>query len=84
MLFAANDAGTGSIDVFNSDFSQMIASAGAFATPTAISAAGLVPFDVKDIGGNVFVTYAPSGHIRADDGHGGRGRRGRIQRERSP
>jgi uncharacterized protein (TIGR03118 family) len=31
-------------------------------TPTAISAAGLVPFDVKDIGGNVFVIYAPSGH----------------------
>jgi uncharacterized protein (TIGR03118 family) len=61
-LFAANDAGAhGSIDVFNSSFAQ-VTGAG-FATPTAIAAAGLVPFDVKDIGGNVFVTYAPSGHI---------------------
>ena len=60
-LFAANDAGAGSIDVFNSSFAQ-VTGAG-FATPAAIAAAGLVPFDVKDIGGNVFVTYAPSGHI---------------------
>jgi uncharacterized protein (TIGR03118 family) len=60
-LFAANDAGSGSIDVFDSKFKPV--DAGGFKTPTAISAAGLVPFDVKDIGGNVFVTYAPSGHI---------------------
>lgn len=61
-LFAANDAGAhGSIDVFNSSFAQ-VTGAG-FATPAAIAAKGLVPFDVKDIGGNVFVTYAPSGHI---------------------
>ena len=64
MLFAANDAGAGSIDVFKSDFTRnMSLPADAFATPAAISGAGLVPFDVKDIGGNVFVTYAPSGHI---------------------
>ena len=64
MLFAANDAGTGGIDVFNSDFTaNTTLASGAFATPTAVSAAGFVPFDVKDIGGNVFVTYAPSGHI---------------------
>jgi uncharacterized protein (TIGR03118 family) len=60
-LFAANDLGAGSIDVFDSSFTQ-VHGAG-FATPAAIAAAGLVPFDVKDIGGNVFVTYAPSGHI---------------------
>jgi uncharacterized protein (TIGR03118 family) len=60
-LFAANDAGAGSIDVFNRSF-NLEPLPGAFMTPTAISAAGLVPFDVKDIGGNVFVTYAPSGH----------------------
>jgi uncharacterized protein (TIGR03118 family) len=60
-LFAANDAGAGSIDVFDSSFG-LVPGAG-FATPTAISAAGLVPFDVKDIGGNVFVTYALAGHI---------------------
>jgi uncharacterized protein (TIGR03118 family) len=60
-LFAANDAGSGSIDVFNSSFAQ-VTGAG-FATPAAIAAAGLVPFDVKDIGGNVFVTYAVAGHV---------------------
>ena len=81
-LFAANDAGAGSIDVFNSSFNMVSLGANAFTTPTAISAAGLVPFDVTDLGGNVFVTYAPSGHVRADDGHGGPGRRGGIQRER--
>jgi len=57
MLYAANDAGTGSVDVFNSSFAQV----SSFATPGGLPA-GLVPFDVKDIGGNVFVTYAPSGH----------------------
>jgi uncharacterized protein (TIGR03118 family) len=64
MLFAANDAGSGSIDVFNNDFTpNTMLPTGAFATPTSIRAAGLVPFNVKDIGGNVFVTYALSGHI---------------------
>jgi len=58
-LFAANDAG-GAIDAFNNSF-QLI-STNAFATPTAISADKLVPFNVTDLGGNVFVTYAPSGH----------------------
>jgi uncharacterized protein (TIGR03118 family) len=61
-LFAADDAGAGSIDVFNRSFNSESLGVGAFMTPTAISAAGLVPFDVKDIGGNVFVIYAPSGH----------------------
>ena len=71
-LFAANDAGAhGSIDVFNSSFAQ-VTGAG-FATPTAIAAAGLVPFDVKDIGGNVFVTYAPSGHIAQTKATAGEG-----------
>ena len=62
-LFAANNAGAGGIDVFNNAFQQIIEPPGAFATPTAVSAAGLVPFNVTDLGGNVFVTYAPSGHI---------------------
>jgi uncharacterized protein (TIGR03118 family) len=61
-LFAANTAGAGGIDVFNNAFQQISLGAGAFATPTAIMAAGLVPFNVTDLGGNVFVTYAPSGH----------------------
>jgi uncharacterized protein (TIGR03118 family) len=63
MLYAANDAGSGSIDAFNSSFAPATLPAGAFATPTAIKTAGLVPFDVKDINGNVYVTYAVKGHI---------------------
>jgi TIGR03118 family protein len=59
-LYAANQAGTGSINVFNSSFAPVSLGAGAFATPAAISALGLVPFNVQDIG-NVYVTYAPSG-----------------------
>jgi uncharacterized protein (TIGR03118 family) len=60
-LFAANTAGAGGIDVFNNAF-QQISMPGAFMTPTAVSTKGLVPFNVTDLGGNVFVTYAPSGH----------------------
>ena len=60
-LYAANQAGTGSINVFNSSFAPVSLGAGAFTTPTAISALGLVPFNVQDIAGKVYVTYAPSG-----------------------
>jgi uncharacterized protein (TIGR03118 family) len=60
MLYAANGAGGGSINVFDSSFKPTLA--GAFATPANISALGLVPFNVQDIGGNVFVTYALAGH----------------------
>jgi uncharacterized protein (TIGR03118 family) len=70
-LFAANTAGAGGIDVFNSSFAQ-VTGAG-FATPAAIAAQGLVPFDVKDIGGNVFVTYAPSGHLNQTGAMPGQG-----------
>ena len=69
-LFAANDAG-GAIDVFNNAFQQITEPLGAFATPTA--AAGLVPFNVTDLGGNVFVTYAPSGHVPQTKATGGEG-----------
>ena len=62
MLYAANSAGTGSVDVFNSSFAAETLPTGAFATPTAIQTAGLVPFNVEDINGKVYVTYAPSGH----------------------
>jgi uncharacterized protein (TIGR03118 family) len=62
MLYAANGAGSGSIDVFNGSFQPVTLSSTAFATPSAIAGAGLVPFNVEDIGGNVWVTYAPVGH----------------------
>jgi uncharacterized protein (TIGR03118 family) len=70
-LFAANTAGAGGIDVFNNSFQQITEPLGAFATPTA--AAGLVPFNVTDLGGNVFVTYAPSGHTAQTMATGGEG-----------
>jgi uncharacterized protein (TIGR03118 family) len=60
-LYAANQAGTGSVNVFNSSFAPVSLGAGAFATPAAIGALGLVPFNVQDINGNIYVTYAPMG-----------------------
>ena len=70
-LFAANTAGAGGIDVFNNSFQQVMEPAGAFATPTA--AAGLVPFGVQDLGGNVFVTYALPGHTAQTKATAGQG-----------
>jgi uncharacterized protein (TIGR03118 family) len=59
-LYAANGAGSvGSVNVFNSSFQPVNLGPNAFATPAA--AAGLVPFNVQNIGGNVYVTYAPPG-----------------------
>ena len=55
-LYAAS---AGGIDVYNSSFTPI---GTMFTTPGDIASAGLVPFNVKDIGGDVFVTYAPSGH----------------------
>jgi uncharacterized protein (TIGR03118 family) len=60
LLYAANNA-AGTVDVFNSTFHPTTL-AGSFATPASISSLGLVPFNVQDIGGNVYVTYAPSTH----------------------
>lgn len=59
-LYAANDAGTGSVDVFNTSFGK-VTTPGAFATPSAVAALGLVPFNVQDINGKVYVEYAPAG-----------------------
>jgi len=59
-LYAVNNAGN-SINVFNSSFAPVSLGASAFATPTAISALGLVPFNARDINGNVYVTYALAG-----------------------
>ena len=58
-LYAANDAGTGSVDVFDSTFAPLSLGADAFVNPAL--PAGLVPFNVRDIGGNIYVTYAPAG-----------------------
>jgi uncharacterized protein (TIGR03118 family) len=61
LLYAANDS-AGTIDVFNKSFKPVSLGDNAFATPEAIAKRGLVPFNVEDIGGNVYVTYAPAGH----------------------
>ncbi|MDB5810438.1 MAG: hypothetical protein JWN94_2560 [Betaproteobacteria bacterium] len=56
-LYAANNAG-GTINVFNSSFAP-ISVPGSFTDPTL--PAGFVPFNVQNIGGNIYVTYAPAG-----------------------
>jgi uncharacterized protein (TIGR03118 family) len=70
-LYAANDLGSGSIDVFNSSWGR--AATSGFATPAAISARGLVPFNVQDINGQVYVTYAPSGRSAQQNAAPGQG-----------
>ena len=59
--YAANGA-QNRIDVFDGTFANITTTvfAGKFANPTN-PAAGLVPFNVQNIGGNIFVTYAPAG-----------------------
>jgi len=60
-LYAANNAGSGSIDVFNSSFGRVTnLPPGAFTTPQQV-ANGFVPFNVQNINGNIYVTYAPPG-----------------------
>ena len=59
MLYAANGA-TGAIDVFNGLF-HASSVPGGFVDTTLPT--GLVPFNVEDIGGKVYVAYAPAGHM---------------------
>jgi len=58
-LYAANGAGSGSVDVFDSSFASLSPAAGAFVDPSLPT--GLVPFNVREIGGDVYVIYAPVG-----------------------
>ncbi|HEX3342337.1 MAG TPA: TIGR03118 family protein [Pseudolabrys sp.] len=57
-LYAANGAGTGSINVFGSNFAPL-SLPGNFTTPNL--PAGFVPFNVQTLNGQVYVTYAPAG-----------------------
>jgi uncharacterized protein (TIGR03118 family) len=59
LLYAANDKGAGSINVFNGSFAPTTVPGG-FVDPDLPS--GLVPFNVEDIGTTVYVSYAVSGH----------------------
>jgi uncharacterized protein (TIGR03118 family) len=56
-LYAANGA-QNRIDVFDGSFHQFSLGAGGFVDPTL--PAGLVPFNVQNIGGKIYVTYAPA------------------------
>jgi len=58
-LYAANGAGSGSVDVFDSSFAPLSLAAGAFVDPSLST--GLVPFNVREIGGDVYVIYAHAG-----------------------
>jgi uncharacterized protein (TIGR03118 family) len=67
LLYAA-DWGKGTVDVFNSNFQQV--DVGAFKDPAIPS--GFRPFNVQDVGGNLFVTYAQfDPKTGADTGTGG-------------
>jgi uncharacterized protein (TIGR03118 family) len=57
-LYAANSGPAGRIDVFNSTGAP-VASPGGFTDPNL--PAGLVPFNIQNIGGSLFVTYAQLG-----------------------
>ncbi len=57
-LYAAN-AATHEIDVFDNKFVLQNVATNAFVDPDL--PAGLVPFNVQDIGGDIYVTYAPAG-----------------------
>lgn len=58
-LYAAN-AAAGTIDVFDGTFTNVSSTtfAGKFVDPSL--PAGVAPFNVQNIGGNIYVTYAPS------------------------
>ena len=57
LLYAANSLGR--IDVFDSNFAALDLGPDAFFDPSL--PAGLVPFNVRDIDGFVYVVYAPAG-----------------------
>ncbi len=66
-LYAANNAG-GRIDVFDKDFAQ-VSLAGSFTDPDL--PAGDKPFNVSNIGGDLYVTYSgPTGIVNVFDTEG--------------
>lgn len=72
-LYAADNS-KGTIDVFNNSFLPVILGTGGFGTFTDPNLpSGLVPFNVENINGDLYVTYAPMGHpaqTSATPGHG--------------
>jgi uncharacterized protein (TIGR03118 family) len=75
-LYAANDAGSGSIDIFDGMFAPVMPGTDGFGTTPFVDPllpADLVPFNVQNIGGELYVMYAPSGRanqVNAEEGDG--------------
>src|SRR5262249_52339388 len=69
-LYAA-DGAQNRIDVFDSAFAPHDFGPNAFVDPHLPT--GLVPFDIKLVNGNLFVTYAPAGHANQIAAHPGQG-----------
>jgi uncharacterized protein (TIGR03118 family) len=61
-IYAANNA-TGGIDVYGPNFQPVSFGAGAFQAPAV--AAGLAAYDVQNLGGDIWVTYAIPGPASA-------------------
>ena len=57
-IYAANN-GTGDVDVYNSKFDPVSLGVAAFKAPAI--AAGLAPYNVQNLGGDIWVTYAEPG-----------------------
>jgi uncharacterized protein (TIGR03118 family) len=69
-IYVANGASGGSIDVYNSGFAA-VSLAGGFSDPHL--PAGYVPFNIQDIGGKLYVTYAPAGRAAQSGATAGMG-----------
>jgi uncharacterized protein (TIGR03118 family) len=63
-LFAAN-FGEGRVDVFNGKFAPVGPRAGAFTDPSI--PAGFAPFNIQDVGGKLYVTYAEQDALHQND-----------------
>ncbi len=63
-LYVANFF-NGSVDVFDKNYVQVPVPAGAFTDPDIPS--GFVPFNVQNIGGNIYVTFAKQGANKHDE-----------------
>jgi uncharacterized protein (TIGR03118 family) len=75
-LYAANDAGTGSIDVFDGTWAPVTLGMngfGTFSDPLLPTGLNLVPFNVMNLGGQIYVAYAPSGRANQTGATEGQG-----------
>src|SRR5262249_35552791 len=71
-LYAANGA-QNRIDVFNGSFAPVSLGAGAFQDPLLPSDLSLVPFNVQNVDGSIYVTYAPAGRAAQTGATAGQG-----------